>query len=408
MGRGTNPAVPGNNGAMGTDRAAADPEVAALVAAVADRADEVADGMVERIRDRITFYGDGTLVGPAELRKSCAANIEYMLRTIVGSDEAPEAARETGRLRAEQGAPLPDVMAAYRVGTHYLWEQLVAAAGASGSSAALVRAASRMWEMQSIYTDAMTSSYRDVLAVQLVTREEERSALVEAVLEGRTREGGTAWEVADLLRLPHQGPYVVVVAEVPEMGRHALPRVTDRLGQLGLISAWRLLPDLQAGIVSLPREGQLDQLVDWLTGAATGPVGLSPPYADLDRTAQALRFARIALNGSVPDALVTVFDRAPLAVAAVGSPDVMARFADNVLGGLDGVPSEDRAILLDTFEAWLDGGGSANDAATRLYVHPNTVRYRLRRLEERTGRSLTDPRAVTELCLALEAVRRLG
>jgi hypothetical protein len=393
---------------VGDEAERRDPEIAALAASLSERSDELAGEMAARIRERIDFYRSGSLVTPDELRKSCAANTEFMLRTIAGDEDDPVAARTTGRRRAEQGAPLPEVMAAYRIGSHYLWDAVVAEADATStaSSEALVRAASRMWEMQSVYTDAMASSYRDVLAQQLVAREEERSALVEALLEGRIRDGGTVWELADLLRLPHQGPYVVVAAEVPEIGRQALPLVANRLGALGLPSAWRLLPDLQVGVVGVPRDG-LERLAAWLRDNALQRIGVSPPYRDLNQTGQALRLARIALSGSVADAPVTVFDQAPLAVAAVGSPDVMARFVHNVLGGLDDVPRDDRAVLLDTFEAWLDSGGSANDAAAGLFCHPNTVRYRLRRIEEHTGRSLTDPRAVAELCLALEAVRRL-
>jgi PucR C-terminal helix-turn-helix domain len=37
--------------------------------------------------------------------------------------------------------------------------------------------------------------------------------------------------------------------------------------------------------------------------------------------------------------------------------------------------------------------------------HPDTVRHRRRRIETLTGRSLSDPLGVKELCLALEAVR---
>ena len=42
-----------------------------------------------------------------------------------------------------------------------------------------------------------------------------------------------------------------------------------------------------------------------------------------------------------------------------------------------------------------------------LFCHPNTVRYRLHRIEQRTGRSLSRPRDVAELCLAFEVHRRL-
>ncbi|MFY9764116.1 MAG: helix-turn-helix domain-containing protein [Mycobacterium sp.] len=45
--------------------------------------------------------------------------------------------------------------------------------------------------------------------------------------------------------------------------------------------------------------------------------------------------------------------------------------------------------------------------AEALVCHPNTVRYRLRRIEKRTGRSLSRPRDVAELCLAFEVHRRL-
>ncbi|MFF9151727.1 helix-turn-helix domain-containing protein [Streptomyces sp. NPDC014846] len=47
------------------------------------------------------------------------------------------------------------------------------------------------------------------------------------------------------------------------------------------------------------------------------------------------------------------------------------------------------------------------DAAEGLSVHPNTVRYRLRRVEELTGRPLTDPLTVADLGAALYALRLL-
>jgi sugar diacid utilization regulator len=200
---------------------------------------------------------------------------------------------------------------------------------------------------------------------------------------------------------------VVIAAGVPEPGRHGLPQIENMLRAAGISSAWWLGHDLQVGIASVPRpDQQLDRLAATLGERSAGvPVGVSPCYDRLPDTPNALRLAKIALRGSTADLRVVLFDRASLAVAAVSEPEVMGRLAHMTLAGLADVT--DRARLLDTFGAWLDTG-SANEAAKRLFCHPNTVRYRLRRLEEHTGRSLRDPRSVAELSLAFEIDRRLA
>ncbi|BBX15957.1 PucR family transcriptional regulator [Mycolicibacterium duvalii] len=48
--------------------------------------------------------------------------------------------------------------------------------------------------------------------------------------------------------------------------------------------------------------------------------------------------------------------------------------------------------LMDTLDAYLDAGGAIEACARKLFVHPNTVRYRLRRIADFTGRDPTVPR----------------
>ncbi len=72
-----------------------------------------------------------------------------------------------------------------------------------------------------------------------------------------------------------------------------------------------------------------------------------------------------------------------------------------------GLADNERDILFDTFRVWLENDGSLRTAGELLFCHPNTVRYRLHRIEQRTGRSLTRPRDVAELSLAFEVHRRL-
>ena len=48
--------------------------------------------------------------------------------------------------------------------------------------------------------------------------------------------------------------------------------------------------------------------------------------------------------------------------------------------------------LVETLDAFLDSGGAIEACARKLFVHPNTVRYRLRRITDFTGRDPTQPR----------------
>ena len=57
--------------------------------------------------------------------------------------------------------------------------------------------------------------------------------------------------------------------------------------------------------------------------------------------------------------------------------------------------------LLETLDAFFAAGAVLESAARELYVHPNTVRYRLKRVSEVTGLSPLDPRDAFALRLAL-------
>lgn len=382
------------------------PEIVAMGRSLLEHRQQIIDGMVERIRAEIEFYRSGA-VSVDDLRASCDRNLEMILWPLV--DPTPvdlRPPRETGRRRAQQRAPLPEVMAAYRVGFRFVWETLVAEARGRGrtSGDALVAAASALWVSHDEYTDAMATAYRETLTADLRHDERERGATVEALLEGSSSGASSVWEAAELLRLPASPSYVVVAAEVPDLAREALPGVEAELTRKGVASAWQLRPEIQIGIACLKSPPKLDVLAAALRGVSTGRVGVSPPYPALEQTPNALRLARLALAASRPD-IVTLFDAAPLSVTAASAAEVMPKVVVTVFGPLLELRPDDRDVLLETLEAWRDNDGSATAAGAKLFCHPNTVRHRLRRVESLTGSSLSDPRAIAELCLALEAVR---
>jgi PucR C-terminal helix-turn-helix domain/GGDEF-like domain len=390
-----------------------DGALAALAAGLFERLDVLAAEAAALIRKRIEFYRDSPIVSDAELRDNLRANLSNALAQLAapGRPFVGVEARETGRHRASAGVPLPAVMDAYRVGSRYFWSVLLEAAAESGtvSSDDLVAAASDVWIIQDEFTQAMVSGYREEQTVQILAQERERLALIEALLEGRVTESATLWEVADVLRIAKKGPYVLVAAELQQVGRQCLPGVEAALHVADVNSAWRLTPDLQVGIVCIPRPEHLTRVLTTLRRLATSSrVGVSPSFDDLSGTAGALRLARIAMAGSLVErSPVTVFDRDSLAVLAVAAPEVNRRIATTVLAGLDAVPGHERAVLLDTLEAWLDCNGSTAETAEKIFCHHNTVRHRLHRIEHYTGKSLSVPRDLTALCLALEVDRRL-
>ena len=54
-------------------------------------------------------------------------------------------------------------------------------------------------------------------------------------------------EVAGKLRLPVNGPFVVVAAQISAAGDEPLPEIESKLRSLDIISAWRRLPDWRSG-----------------------------------------------------------------------------------------------------------------------------------------------------------------
>ncbi|WP_236651981.1 PucR family transcriptional regulator [Streptacidiphilus neutrinimicus] len=239
----------------------------------------------------------------------------------------------------------------------------------------------------------------------MLQRESRRSALLEALLTGAIAGSTTLWEAARQLGLPERGPYAVAAAHVPDPGAEPLPGIEAALREARVPSAWRLLPDQQIGLVSLAAP-DADAVCFRALRARRARVGVSPAFDSLRDTPAALRFARLALAGLPAEGSGVVrFDDNPLAMVVVAAPAEASRLARLVLGPVLDLPPLDRRRLMETLEHWFAAGGVAAEAAQRLFVHPNTVRYRLRRIEELTGRSLSDPAAVADLGAALHAHR---
>jgi hypothetical protein len=386
-----------------------DPDIAALAAAVLTDLPRHGRDVADAVWARVPAYEASGLVPFDELLANCVAEVGFTMESLRGTPIDGSGAQAAGRRRFEEGMPLPDVMSAYRVGFARMWAILVAEARRTQvPDSSLIRAATRMWDAQSSFMEALIGGYRDAVAERVLQHEEEAAALVAALLEGRVVERLSRWEATDVLGLGRAGAFVVVAAEVRDIGRHPLPGIRDALRVIGFRSAWHLTPDAQMGIVAVPDAAALPRLADELRRRAVGRVGLSPVQPSIAEAPKGLRLARIAMLSATRAAPVSVFGDDVIGAASVASGELLGHLTEGVLSGLDGLSPDERSLLLVTFRSWIDHGGSATEAGRALYCHPNTVRYRLRKLEERTGRSVNDPRSMLELLLAAEADERRG
>ncbi|WP_061294776.1 PucR family transcriptional regulator [Herbidospora cretacea] len=133
-----------------------------------------------------------------------------------------------------------------------------------------------------------------------------------------------------------------------------------------------------------------------LSAALTGPAAIR---GGLEEAGYARRLADGRGGG-----LVTSDEIYTHALLLATVPDDIRRgFAARLLDPLFAYDRKHQADLVRTLSTFLDCAGSWNVCAERLHVHVNTVRYRIKRVEELTGRNLTAMADRVDLYLALRA-----
>ena len=136
-------------------------------------------------------------------------------------------------------------------------------------------------------------------------------------------------------------------------------------------------------------------------------VGVSAPAASVTALPGALHEAGsarrlAALRGTAAVSVVTSDEVASHELLLASVPaSVLRSFRERLLGPLLAYDDQHRAELLPTLREFLACSGSWNACAARMYVHVNTVRYRIRRIEELTGRDLSSLDDQVDFFLAL-------
>jgi DNA-binding PucR family transcriptional regulator len=177
-------------------------------------------------------------------------------------------------------------------------------------------------------------------------------------------------------------------------------------------------PQASRVYVLLPKTGGSSSVTSWVRGVVAAlrhELGLTL------RAVIATPLAGLAGAAAARAEVDRVFDSAerhPGAIGQVSSLDEARTtvLLDEIVSHVAGQPRlvdprvrqlrEQDPMLADTLQTYLDGFGDIAAVAQRLHVHPNTVRYRVRRIEKLLSTSLDDPDDRLVLALGLRATER--
>ncbi|MFB4311404.1 helix-turn-helix domain-containing protein [Actinomadura sp. GTD37] len=292
------------------------------------------------------------------------------------SGEVLAAAERLGSDRARQGVPVAAFLDGFQAGRAHLVRTLVDEGRRRGvPDAALLDGVTRIDEITTALVHRMVHAHRVTELETTRTAREERGQMLRQLLHGES--------VPVAAPLDAAVPYHCVVSDVSD------PAVAARL-ETELTAAG---PGL-CGLVDGRFAALVARLPDPAPGAARGggPLLVAAPPARPAGVATMYGPSRRALRAGAAAGLTGLRELADLALLTVtgAEPELGGLLAAALLSGLDPAESFHRE-LAETGLAYLDHGGRIGPTAAALHVHGNTVKYRMRRLRELTGRPLYDP-----------------
>ena len=372
---------------------------AAAIVEMRKQLPQVADDVVLAIIAEVPSY-EGALSGPMgeTIRNAVQLALGGFLSLASGrrgSDPgtptapAVEGAYQLGRGEARSGRSTEALLAAYRIGARVAWRDMSTTAVGTGVEAGTLVGFA---ELVFAYIDELSAASVAGHTDELATTGRVRQRLLERVARHLRTGSPPEAVVAAAERAGWEPPQTLTAVLVPEAHvRHVLASVSS--GTLQVAE----LPDLDEGMLLLlvpdahrrRRAALLRTLTD--RGSLAGP---ALPWLEVRASYdRALRARAAGLELDTEAHLVSlVLDADPAARADLRT-QLLAPLADLRPGTAE--------KLTDTLRSWLLHHGRREEVAADLFVHPQTVRYRMGQLRELYGDRLDDPETVLALTVAL-------
>ncbi len=382
---------------------ALDPEIAQALESVLPR---MAERTVEAIIAEVPAYTD-------PFSGKMGQNIENAVQTSLGAflrmatraessdpgtqlSSAIDGAYELGRGEARNGRSIDALLSAYRVGARVAWRELSATAVGAGLSATTIAGFA---ELVFAYIDELSASsvsghadeaatagrvrqrYLDLLTAQLLSGESP-----EVLRAGAERANWVVPQTLTAVLLPEartRGLATLFSAEILQVTVE-LPGPDSAQAR-----AVMLIPDMDGD--------RRSRLISTLAGRAA-VVGPARPWLLVESSYR--RAVRAVHLGGDDDGVIDT-DEHLVAIVLGADPEAAQDLRRRALAPLMSLRPSTAERLAETLRVWLLRQGQREAVAADLFVHAQTVRYRMTQLRDLYGERLNDPQTVLELTVAL-------
>jgi hypothetical protein len=378
-----------------------------IVAALAAVLPSLAERVITAVTVEVPSYADAFSGRMGQtIENAVQMALGAFLRLAVGahgSDPAPtlapalDGAYELGRGEVRQGRSMDALLSAYRVGARVAWRELSETAVTAKMPAETV---ARFAELVFAFIDELSASslagHADELATTGLVRQRYLERLARQLLVGEPAEmlqfsaDRAGWQPPETLTA-----VLLVEAQTrglaARFGRSTLLLTEDLPGiETSEPLAVLLVPDAENR-----DRGQLRSALQG-RGAVLGP---ARPWMHVESSYQRALRARELRIGD--DSEVVDTDEHLVQLVLTADREAAEDLRRQVLAPLAGLRPNTAERLADTLRSWLLHRGQRDAVAADLYVHAQTVRYRMGQLRELYGDRLNDPQTILELTVAL-------
>jgi hypothetical protein len=401
--------------------AEAPPAVMRIVAALREREDEIVDRGVRAICTEVKAYtriDDPAFM--ADMRQHVHQHNDALLRSLARMSPLtpeelmfvrPVATRRVGRI------PLGDFMHAFRLYNEVFWEAVLATATDEESRAAALSMASIIMRYINVAATYASEAYLEAESLLKAQGERLRRDLLEDLLEGRPPAPGPKLGAAREAGLEPSEPCLLMVARPVGDGadEHGLRSAAASLARArgAAVLPLTVVRQDEIVVVAPAREVDATELASMLTQVqarlaeqgvvlAVGMSTVQPledlpaAYGEACHAVERLREAGgvLALPTMRAFESLTLFGHET--AGRLVSPEIRRFVDEDVAAG---------GLLTSTLLEYVAADLNATVAAESLYVHVNTVRYRLKKIADRTGCDLRRLSEILDLLIAVHIAR---